>query len=239
MGLNPPLSRVTHNLLPYNYKMSFSERFHNLLVSWSEYITRNVCSLYQHNQIIKEFYPKNNGKAAPSVYDLEKNISMIFVNSHIAISYPHPAMPSVINIGGMHLKNEQHNLPNDIQKFLDDADNGVIYFNLGTNMKSSEMPKNLIKIFLENFAKRPQKVIWKFENDSLENLPTNVMIRKWIPQKGVLSHPNVRLFLSHGGLFSTEESVYNGVPMLIFPFFSDQVSEIIENFVFKELIQIF
>lgn len=44
-----------------------------------------------------------------------------------------------------------------------------------------------------------QKVLWKFENDTLPNMPSNVMIRKWLPQNDVLAHKNTILFLTHGG----------------------------------------
>lgn len=43
-----------------------------------------------------------------------------------------------------------------------------------------------------------------------------------MPQPDILAHHNVKLFISHGGLFSTLESVDRGVPLLIVPFFGDQ-----------------
>ena len=48
------------------------------------------------------------------------------------------------------------------------------------------------------------------------------MIRKWMPQNDILAHPNVILFISHGGLFGSTESLYHGVPLLLIPFFGDQ-----------------
>lgn len=67
-----------------------------------------------------------------------------------------------------------------------------------------------------------QHVLWKFEDESITGLPSNVMVRKWLPQNDILAHPNVILFISHGGLFGTSESLYHGVPLLLIPFFGDQ-----------------
>lgn len=38
----------------------------------------------------------------------------------------------------------------------------------------------------------------------------------------VLGHPNIKLFITQGGLQSTEEAIYYHVPMLAMPFFGDQ-----------------
>lgn len=48
------------------------------------------------------------------------------------------------------------------------------------------------------------------------------MIRKWLPQNDILAHRNTILFISHGGVFGSVESVSHGVPLLIIPFFGDQ-----------------
>lgn len=131
------------------------------------------------------------------------------------------SIEGTISIGGAHIR-EAKPLPDNLQAFLDGAKHGAIYFSLGTVVKSSTLPKEKLDIFLGAFKNLKQRILWKFEDESLADVPSNVMIRKWMPQNDILSHPNVVLFISHGGLFGTSESLYHGVPLLVIPLFGDQ-----------------
>lgn len=75
---------------------------------------------------------------------------------------------------------------------------------------------------MEVFSELPYKVLWKFEDEDLPNKPENIKIRKWIPQQDVLGHPNIKLFITQSGLQSTEEAIFNQVPLLAMPFIADQ-----------------
>lgn len=43
-----------------------------------------------------------------------------------------------------------------------------------------------------------------------------------MPQSDVLAHKNIILFITHGGVFGTQEGIHRGVPMLFIPFYGDQ-----------------
>lgn len=106
-------------------------------------------------------------------------------------------MPGIVHIGGAHLKPPKP-LPSNLQEFIDQSEHGVILFSLGAYLQSSEMPKEKIQIILKALGTLKQRVIWKFEDESLKT-PPNVLIKKWLPQSDILAHPNVILFITHGG----------------------------------------
>lgn len=74
----------------------------------------------------------------------------------------------------------------NLQKFLDGAKEGFIYFSLGSNARSSAIPKEIKRIFCNVFAKLPYRVIWKYEEEDLLEKPKNVYIGSWLPQQSIL-----------------------------------------------------
>jgi glucuronosyltransferase len=76
----------------------------------------------------------------------------------------------------------------DLQNFLDEAKYGVIYFSLGSTARSDHLPEEKRRAFLQAFSELPQKILWKWESDSLPGQPANVKAAKWLPQQDVLGN---------------------------------------------------
>ncbi|XP_018570250.1 UDP-glucuronosyltransferase 2B2-like [Anoplophora glabripennis] len=211
-----PQSYLPHYHLSYFQNMTFSERVMNFVVANFELAVKYV---YEANQIQKLAY-KAFGEGMESVRDLEKHISLLLCNLSPAFHYPQPITPNIIPVGGLHAR-PAGKLPQDIQEIMDKSTNGVIIMALGTNVRSDKLRKLKVEAILGALSKLKQTVLWKFESD-FDNLPKNVIIRKFLPQNDILAHPNTKLFISHGGGLSTLETAYHGVPILGIPFFIDQ-----------------
>lgn len=97
---------------------------------------------------------------------------------------------------------------------------------LGTNIRSDQLGVDKIKLVIEVFRRIPEyNFLWKFETSEMlkdMNLPANVKISAWLPQNDILSHANLKLFITHGGLLSTHETTWHGVPIVGIPFIADQ-----------------
>ena len=110
----------------------------------------------------------------------------------------------------------------ELNAFVSGAKDGLILFSMGSIVQGKDMPDEMRQKFLNVFSRLKQRVLWKWETDDMPGLPANVKLSKWVPQQDVLGHPNTKLFITHGGLLSTQEATYHGVPLLGIPIFGDQ-----------------
>ncbi|XP_072388403.1 UDP-glycosyltransferase UGT5-like [Diabrotica undecimpunctata] len=154
--------------------------------------------------------------------DIMKNLSLLLINTHFSLNLPLPIGPNVVEIGGIHLESKPNKkLPQDMEKFITDSKHGVIYMCMGSTIRGSSFPESKKQTFLKAFSKLPQRVIWKWEGE-MTGRPDNVFVTRWAPQRDILCHPNVKLFITHSGLLGTLEGVDCGKPMLLLPQFGDQ-----------------
>ena len=198
--------------------MTYLQRLDNTFIWWMEEILWNILNYPMQNRIYEKYLKRH----PHSLMEVIKNVSIILNNQHFSSASIKPTMPNIIDIGGITVDPDVKPLPRDIKEFLDSATDGAIIFSMGSIIRAVQWPEHKREAFVKAFGKIKEKVLWKYENDTLPNKSDNVMISKWIPQRDVLAHPNVKLFITHGGLLGTTEANYEGVPMLAVPIFGDQ-----------------
>ncbi|EDV94603.1 GH18740 [Drosophila grimshawi] len=219
-GIIAPWSYNPHSFLTYTNRMTFAERLFNFFICGTESLMRNFLFYPGHDAVLRKHF-SNVLDVVPTVKQLHRNISAILMNNYMPLESPRPISVNMISVGGLHILPPKP-LPQQLQTFLDGATHGAIYFSLGSQVRSADLPPEKLKVFLDAFGGLKQRVLWKFENDSFPNLPANVMIQKWMPQGDILAHPNVQVFIAHGGLFGMQEALQYGVPVLGMPVYCDQ-----------------
>ena len=132
----------------------------------------------------------------------------------------------MVEVGGLQLDHELQPMEEDLQKWMDEAEDGVIFLSMGSNVKFSMLPTEKLNIFINVLSKLKQRIVWTYDGDSMPNKPDNVMINKWFPQHEILAHKNTKLFITHGGLGSIVEAKYHGVPIIGMPMFADQPTNV-------------
>jgi hypothetical protein len=162
--------------------MNFWQRLQNLLTVCFFNLIMEFHHLPTQREIFKKYISKD-----VDLDDVLYNTSLMLTNSHVSVSDAVPLVPSVIEIGGFHV-NPSKKLPANLQNYLDEAEEGVVLFSLGSTLKSKDLTPRVIDSMLKAFSKIKQKVLWKFEAD-LSELPENVKIMKWLPQQDILGEP--------------------------------------------------
>ena len=100
----------------------------------------------------------------------------------------------------------------------------VIYISFGS--WAYLQPKQLKEIIR---ALKVYPIIWSLKPNLQESISSSWinedkhLLLPWVPQRLVLMHPAIRLFISHGGWNSLLEGMFAGRPTLIWPLFGDQI----------------
>uniref|UniRef100_A0A8D8QQD5 UDP-glucuronosyltransferase 2C1 n=1 Tax=Cacopsylla melanoneura TaxID=428564 RepID=A0A8D8QQD5_9HEMI len=206
-------------------KMSFMQRLQNTMFGVFNHMALTWWVYPAQDQLMREFAGTVT-PPLPYIKTLLVNISATLVYSDPMIEYPRPQTANLVQVGGMHLKTGQ--LPKDLADLMSStvSPRGVILVSFGSMVSPSKMSSSLRDSLVRAFASTELTVLWRWEGKTIENLPANIHLRKWVPQQDVLAHPNCRLFISHGGLNSVLESIHYAVPMVGIPFYGDQPSNI-------------
>lgn len=151
----------------------------------------------------------------------------IFCYSVFGLEYPFSA-PRHLHLLGAMVPSESAATQEstELSRWLD-SHPSVIYVGLGTLVRLSHGQITALITAFKHLGPN-HHILWKLPDSQRArlppagSLPTNVRIEHWIPsQLGVLAHPNVRVFLTHGGGNGFHEGIYFGKPLLVMPFWLD------------------
>ena len=219
-GMGDPYnpSYMPSPLTGYSQTMSFGQRIVNTGAVLAYILLRRYNAVPKIHTMLEEVSP---GEDIPDLDDLIKNAAL-FINHGTPFTGDglRPVMPKTILAGLMSCRPAKP-LPNNLEKFIRESKHGVIFVSFGSVVKASKMPESKRKMMLSVFSRLKQRVIWKWET-SMEDAPDNVMLSSWLPQTSLLAHPGVRLFITHGGAGSIQETICHKTPIIGVPIFGDQ-----------------
>lgn len=206
------------NVFPSYRNLNFIERFASVTLDLTMrlYFEPFVYGLFDN--VIEQNFGSNVSRSQK----LASKADMLLFNTHPALGFVRPLVPNTIQLGFLHIQSPQP-LPDEWQKYMDESRHGVIYFSLGTNVRTSNLKAGTVDMLLKTFGQLKYDVLWKWDCGETSLKPKNVRTTSWVPQQDLLAHPNMKLFITQGGHQSIEEAVDRAVPMIVLPFFVDQL----------------
>lgn len=188
----------------YTDRMSFWERFHNSVTYWSGDLLISYYHMPFQQKMMEKYFP--NATNWPSLVEIQKSTSLVLLNTHVTYGTPRPYAPNMIEVGGMQIQQKVEPLPEKLQHFLDEAENGAIFFSLGSNVLLNKLLQHQLDAIRNAFSDHSNIRILIKSNDTI-SIPSHkmedVLVEPWFNQQSILAHPNLKLFITHGGLLST------------------------------------
>ena len=159
---------------------------------------------------------------APVRFDEPLRGKRILVNGFFGLEYERPLPPGIEMVGPM-LPARTEPLPPDLDRWLSEGD-PVIYCNLGT---LAVAPDALLAEIASAIGSPGWRGLWILKRAQADRLPpdrpASLRLLEWGPPPlAVLSHPNVKVFVSHCGINSAHEAIAAGTPVAGIPMFADQ-----------------
>ncbi|GIJ99824.1 hypothetical protein Aspvir_003832 [Aspergillus viridinutans] len=149
---------------------------------------------------------------------------LVLVNSFFGLEVPKDLPPLVAAVGPI-LSDEYPPLDDIHQRFLD-WHAKTIYVALGTHIillhaDARKIIKGLIRAMEAGLI---DGVIWSVGKSGRQLFDTADQFTIAGQTRSILDHAYARIYFTHGGGFSASEGLYHGKPMLVMPFFFDQIS---------------
>jgi len=173
-------------------------------------------------KVVTKHFPRNTDLLKLSIEDLEKDTSLVLAQGNpLVMGGMRPVPPNIVYCGMMQCR-EPKDLPDDLKQYMDSATEGVVFVSFGSVLQGSQIPEDKKSALLQVFGSLKQRVLMKWESDNIEGMPSNMTVRKFLPQQDILGHPKTVAFVTHAGYLSFEESLCHQVPMVATPICYDQ-----------------
>ncbi|ULT97079.1 hypothetical protein L3Y34_005121 [Caenorhabditis briggsae] len=220
---------ITSSYLPSAFsegsdQMTFFERVVNL---YETYLNRRFALLI-HDKEMAAMQGIYKGKETWE--ELMRLPAYMFTNSNPLLDFPNPRTSKFIEVGG--IAADEKRVDEVLPEFYNDIlnlRNHTVLISFGSNAKSVFMPIEYRNSLITALGKMSDVTfIWKYENTSVnivkqwDSSIQNVFLVDWMPQQALLADPRLDLFVTHGGLASTNEVAFSGKPAVMVPVFGDQ-----------------
>lgn len=191
-------------------RMSFFQRVLNTLVA----IIWSMVDPFMYTDAVARYAPERPYMSADM---LVARAEIWLIEMDHILDYPRPTLPNIKLIGGT-ATGPAKALPPNLQRFMDDAKEGVVIVTFGSYVL--DVPEVISKKLWAVFKQLPYKVIFRSNLTSPD--PERILTSTWIPQNDLLGHPNTKVFVSHCGKNGQYEALYHAVPVVATPMFGDQ-----------------
>ncbi|KHJ75959.1 UDP-glucoronosyl and UDP-glucosyl transferase, partial [Oesophagostomum dentatum] len=225
LGMERQSSFVPASFTMCGGRMTFLERLYNVFINGCGFVFSNIFEHFEQSLFERRF------PGFKVLHDLVKDkTDFMLMNSNEFTESTRPTLRSIQYVGGATIP-EPEPLDEDFDWILSRGSKGAILFSLGSLVKPSNMPLAFregafifIDTFVDAFRAFPDySVLWKDDIEMNFTYP-NIHFREWVPQVDLLADGRVKLFITHCGMNSMQESLLFGVPMVTIPLFADQDS---------------
>ncbi|XP_043648406.1 UDP-glucosyltransferase 2 [Drosophila teissieri] len=198
-------ARIPHYISQVPKKMGFWNRLHNHIMYFSESLIHLVVVRPVLNSLMKT----ENGSPT---------LQLVLLNTHPTLDYVQNLPPGVIEVGGLHIKNESRPLPTYIREFTEKFRDGIVYINMPYIEYMNGQGLKAVDTMIQ--ANPSCGFIWNVEQ--LQQLPAEKpnLLTLHVDQslqQDILAMQYVKGFLNHGDSFSLQEAIHNAVPVIVLP----------------------
>ncbi|XP_023302656.2 UDP-glycosyltransferase UGT4-like [Lucilia cuprina] len=217
VGNISPISFIPTLFIQHLFEVTFMHRCLNVALSAVDKMIFDLLYLPHQRKLYEEHFPN----ATLTFEQVNRNFSLVLVNQHFSLNFPRPYVPNMIEMAGIHIESKLEELPLNVQHFLDQSPEGVIYFYWG--VQTFNLDLNISALLLNILKNLNFKVIFNIDNmPPPEQQYKHILEISNISHHCILAHANVKLSIITGDLLNVIDAVYFAKPVLGIPIIAHQ-----------------